>query len=57
MSILRAFAFLFLAQVVLAEQPTPILPDPKLTSGDTFDVTAQDVCVPAGGVFAGMCMV
>jgi hypothetical protein len=48
MYILRAFTFLlFLAQVVLAEQPTPILPDPKLTPGDTFDVTAQDVCVPA----------
>jgi hypothetical protein len=47
MYILRAFAFLlFLAQVVLAEQPTPILPDPKLTPSDTFDVTAQDVCVP-----------
>ena len=45
--ILRAFAFLlFLAQVVLAEQPTPILPDSKLTPGDTFGVTAQDVCVP-----------
>jgi hypothetical protein len=37
---------LFLAQAVLAEQPTPIVPDPKLTPGDTFDVTAQDVCVP-----------
>src|SRR5215475_8309233 len=47
MYILQAFAFLlFLAQVVLAEQPTPILPDPKLTPGDTFDVTAEDVCVP-----------
>ena len=23
----------------------PILPEPKLTPGDTFDVTAQDVCV------------
>jgi hypothetical protein len=47
MYILRAFAFLlFLAQGILAEQPTPILPDPKLTPGDTFDVTAQDVCVP-----------
>jgi hypothetical protein len=47
MYILRAFAFLFfLAQVVFAEQPTPILPDPKLTSGDTFDVSAEDVCVP-----------
>jgi hypothetical protein len=47
MYILRAFAFLlFLAQVVLADQPTPILPDPKLTPGDAFEVTAQDVCVP-----------
>src|SRR5262245_58328639 len=46
MYILRALAFFFLAQVVLAEQPTPILPDTKLTPGDTFDVTAQDVCVP-----------
>ena len=47
MYILRAFAsLLFLAQVVLAEQPTPILPDPKLTPGDTFDITVQDVCVP-----------
>jgi len=46
MYILRAFAFLlFLAQAVLAEQPMPILPDPELTPGDTFDVTAQDVCV------------
>jgi len=32
MYILRAFAFLlFLTQAVLAEQPTPILPDPKLS--------------------------
>jgi hypothetical protein len=46
MYILRALAFLFLAQAVLAQQPTPILPDPKLTPGDTFEVTAQDVCVP-----------
>ena len=29
---IRAIAFLlFLAQVVLAQQPTPIVPDPKLT--------------------------
>ena len=39
MYILRVLVFLFLAQAVLAEQPTPILPDPKLTPGDTFDVT------------------
>ena len=37
---------LFFAHAVLAEQPRPILPDPKLTPGDTFDVTAEDVCVP-----------
>ena len=46
MFILRALAFFFVTQAVLAEQPTPILPDPKLTPGDTFDVSAQDVCVP-----------
>jgi hypothetical protein len=46
MYILRALAFLFLAHTVLAQQPTPILPDPKLTPGDTFDVTVEDVCVP-----------
>ena len=45
-SILRALSFLaLLAQVVLAQQPTPILPDPNLTP-DVFDVTAQDVCIP-----------
>src|SRR6202048_2937587 len=44
---IRALAFLlFLTQVVLAQQPTPIVPDPKLTPGDPFDVTAQDVCTP-----------
>jgi hypothetical protein len=44
---IRALAFLlFLAPVILAQQQTPILPDPKLTPGDTFEVTAQDVCVP-----------
>jgi hypothetical protein len=41
MYILRALVFLFLTQVVLGQQPTPILPDPKLTPGDTFDVTTQ----------------
>jgi hypothetical protein len=43
---IRAYAFLlFLAKVVLAQQPTPILPDPNLTPGKTFDVTAQDLCI------------
>ena len=44
---IRAFAFfLFLTRVVFAQQPTPILPDPNLTPGSTFNVTAQDVCTP-----------
>jgi hypothetical protein len=46
MHVLHALTFLFLAQTVLAQQPAPILPDPKLTPGDTFEVTAQDMCVP-----------
>ncbi len=29
-----------------AQQPTLILPDPKLTPGDVFEVTIQDMCVP-----------
>jgi hypothetical protein len=31
---------------LFAQQPQPILPDPKLTPGDVFDVTAGDVCAP-----------
>jgi hypothetical protein len=46
MYVARALAFLFLTQAVLAQRPTPLLPDPKLTPGDVFDVTAQDICVP-----------
>jgi hypothetical protein len=47
MHILHGFTLLlFLAQLVFAQQPTPILPDSKKTPGDTFDVTAQDVYVP-----------
>jgi len=39
---IRALIFLlFLAQLVFAQQPTPILPDPKLTPGDTFDVSCS----------------
>jgi hypothetical protein len=37
---------LVFAQVVLAQEPTPILPDPSLTPGDTFEVTVPDLCVP-----------
>jgi hypothetical protein len=44
---IRAFTLLlFLCQIVLAQQPTPILPDSVLTPGDTFGVSAQDLCVP-----------
>jgi hypothetical protein len=43
----RVIAFLlFLAPVALGQQPTPIVPDPKLTPGDAFPVTVQDLCVP-----------
>jgi hypothetical protein len=37
MYILRALVFLFLTQAVLAEQPTPILPDAKLTPGHRWE--------------------
>src|SRR5215471_14073841 len=30
----------------LGQQPKPLLPDPKLTPGDVFDVTIQEICVP-----------
>src|ERR1700720_1233361 len=44
---IRAIALLlFLATVALAQEPTPIVPDPKLTPGDSFAVTVQDLCVP-----------
>jgi hypothetical protein len=44
---IRAIAFLlFLAPVALAQVPTPIVSDPKLTPGDSFAVTVQDLCVP-----------
>jgi hypothetical protein len=44
---IQLFAILlFRSQVVLGQQPTPIEPDPKLTPGDAFDVTVQDICVP-----------
>jgi hypothetical protein len=44
---IRTFALLlFLASVALAQQPTPIVPDPMLTPGDSFPVTVQDLCVP-----------
>ena len=42
---IRAIAFLlFLASVV--RSTAPIVPDPKLTPGDAFGVTVQDLCVP-----------
>ncbi len=35
---------LFLTRILLAQEPTPILPDANMTPGDAFDVTAQDIC-------------
>jgi hypothetical protein len=47
MFVLRiCIVLLFCTQVVLGQQPTPIVPDSNLTPGDSFDVIAQDVCVP-----------
>ncbi|WP_142525958.1 HNH endonuclease, partial [Methylacidimicrobium cyclopophantes] len=40
-----ALAFLIALGSFALAQP-PILPDPKLTPGDTFPVTRADVCVP-----------
>jgi len=40
------FILFALALPLPAQQPEPILPDPKLTPGDTFDVTADDICTP-----------
>ncbi len=45
----KAFSILLLvyllSNVCASDQlPVPILPDPKLTPGDVFDVTSQDIC-------------
>src|SRR5689334_23743391 len=45
-TLLATVAQLSVATLVFADQPQPILPDPKLTPGDVFDVTAADVCTP-----------
>src|ERR1700720_61235 len=43
---IRALGLLLvLTRVLFAQEPTPILPDANMTPGDTFDVTAQDICV------------
>jgi hypothetical protein len=36
---------LLLAPIAVAQQPTPIVPNPKVTPGDAFGVTVQDLCV------------
>ena len=43
---LLLLTLLALASPLFAQQPQPILPDPKLTPGDVFEVSAADVCVP-----------
>jgi hypothetical protein len=37
--------WILLVGSVCAKQPKPILPDPRLTPGDVFDVTIQDMCL------------
>jgi hypothetical protein len=44
-TILLAFSLLW-NLCALGQNPTPLLPDPKLTPGDVFYVTIQDICVP-----------
>jgi hypothetical protein len=40
-------AILFLmASFALAGRPDPVLPNPRLTPGDAFDVTVKDIAVP-----------
>jgi hypothetical protein len=47
MHVLRALALLlFLTQLLPCRAADADSADPKLTPGDTFDVTVQDVCVP-----------
>jgi hypothetical protein len=43
--VLPAFAALLVSSA-FAQQPTPIFPDSRLTPGDTFVISGQDVCVP-----------
>ncbi len=38
--------FAILPPCVAQRQPAPLLPDPKMTPGDTLDVTKDDICVP-----------
>jgi hypothetical protein len=47
--IVRNLLFLTLLALALplrAQQPEPILPDPRLTPGDAFEVSAPDLCAP-----------
>src|SRR3954447_149615 len=47
---MRLFAVLLVVIACVSplcgQQPQPILPDPKLTPGDAFEVSAADVCTP-----------
>jgi len=49
-SVVRSFLLLLttlaLTLPLRAQQPEPILPDPKLTPGDAFDATVEDICTP-----------
>lgn len=46
-ALVTAGLFLALMPCWTAEgQPLPLLPDPKLTPGDTLDVSREDLCVP-----------
>jgi hypothetical protein len=38
--------FFLMASFALAGRPDPVLPNPRLTPGDAFDVTVKDIAVP-----------
>ena len=44
-SFLAAISLFWSACVLAQQQPTALLPDAKLTPGDVFDVTLQDICI------------
>jgi hypothetical protein len=45
-NLLPLLTLLTLVSPLRAQQPEPILPDPKLTPGDAFEVSVDDVCTP-----------
>lgn len=43
---LLVLSALSLGLPLFGQQPQPILPDPRLTPGDAFEVSVSDICTP-----------